>query len=351
MHRELRRGGILHFIVRGRQLRLQRNLQMRRTLGVLALALTLAPSVWADAPPDKQRARDAYERGTAAYKRGDFAGAAAAYAEADAIAPSDTALQAALDAAVKADDPSRGAELLERARTRPLAGALATSVKNADAKLAHRAGKVRLRCNDVPCSATVDGAELPTDVARWVTVGPHAVTLTALGRVTTQSIAVQPDATVDVTPPKEAPPAPPPTPTVVPTPAPTNAVPTPAPAPAPAPATPPAEKPKGVGPALFISLLAGGAAAGVAGTLVLLATKSAHDTFVAQNCPTVGSADCSSKASNGTGMMVLGEVVLGLGGAALVSAVIVGAGFTRWKSAPTVQASPQGAWVGWRGEF
>lgn len=318
---------------------------MRRIFGVVALALTLAPSAWADAPPDKQRARDAYERGTAAYKRGDFAGAAAAYAEADAIAPSDTALQAALDAAVKADDPARGAELLERARTRPIAGALATSVKNADAKLAHRAGKVRLHCNDVPCSGTVDGAELPADVARWIGVGAHAVTITALGRVTTQSIAVQPDATVDVTPPKDAPPAPLPAPTVAPTP--TDVVPTPAPVPA----TVPAEKPKGVGPAVSIVLLGSGALAGAASAFALLSAKGKHDDFVAHGCPTVGSSDCTSRASDGQTMMITGEVLMGLSVAALVSGAVVAIGYTRWKSAPAVQAGPQGAWFGWRGEF
>jgi len=319
---------------------------MRRMLGVVAIALTIAPSAWADPPSDKQRARDAYERGTAAYKRGDFAGAAAAYAEADAIAPSDTALQAGLDAAVKADDPARGAELLERAHTRPLAGALATSVKNADAKLAHRAGRVRLRC-DTACSATLDGAELRAGDARWATVGSHALAVTALGRVTAQSITVQADATVEVAPPKEEVTPPAPVPTVAPPPTATAVTPTPAPAPA----VPPPEKPRGVGPAAFITLMAGGVAAGLGGTFLLLSASSKHDTFVAQGCPTVGSSDCTSQASSGQSDMILGEVLVGLSGAALVSGAIVGIWFTRWKSAPTVQAGPHGAVVGWRGEF
>ena len=321
---------------------------VKRLACALTLALTLAPSAWADAPPDKQRAREAYERGTAAYKRGDFAGAAAAYAEADALAPSDTALQAGLDAAVKADDPARGGELLERAHARTVAGALATSVKNAEAKLAHRAGKVRLRC-DGACSGTLDGAELHPGEARWATVGSHAVLITVQGRATSTSVAVLPDATVDVAPPKEDPPTPPPGPTVAPPPTSTVAV--PAPTPAPAPVTPPPEKPKGFGPALSISLLGAGVAAGVASVLVLLSAKSAHDTFVTQGCPTVGSADCSSKASDGRGIMILGEVVGGLSAVALVTGAIVGIGFTHWKSAPAVAAGPQGMWVGWRGEF
>lgn len=319
---------------------------MRRTLIVVALALTFAPSAWADPPTDKPRARDAYERGTAAYKRGDFAGAAAAYAEADTIAPSDTALQAGLDAAVKADDPARGAELLDRARTRPLAGALATSVKNADAKLAHRAGRVRLHC-DAACSGTLDGAELRADDARWVTVGSHALTVTFLGRVTTQSIAVQPDATVEVAPPKEDLPPPTPVPTVVPPPTATATAVTPTPVPA----VPPLKRSEGLGPAVFIVLLGSGVLAGAGSVFALLSAKGKHDDFVAQGCPTVGSADCTSRASDGRTMMITGEVLAGLSVAALVSGAVVGIGFTRWKSAPTVQAGPHGALLGWRGEF
>ena len=346
------RGNVRQRHVHGRGLPLLReHVSMRRIACALALALTVAPTAFADAPADKQRAREAYERGTAAYKRGDFAGAAAAYAEADAIAPSDTALQAGLDAAVKADDPVRGAELLERALTRtPLAGALATSVKNADTKLAHRAGKVRLRC-DGACSATLDGAEFRAGEARWVAVGAHAAVVTRGGRTTTTSIAVAPDATVEWEPPKEGLPAPAPGPTVTAPPTSTSVAPAPSAPPPTVSVTAPPPKPRGVGPAVFISLLGSGVAAGALGTAVLLAAKSAHDTFVTQGCPTVGSADCTSKAASGRGLMVLGEVVAGLGAVALVSAVIVGVGFARWKGAPAAQIGPQGAWVGWRGAF
>ena len=90
---------------------------------------------------------------------------------------------------------------------------------------------------------------------------------------------------------------------------------------------------------------------GAVGVAVLFVAKGAHDTFVEKGCPTVGSADCSSRSSDGMGIMILGEIVVGLGAAALVSGIIVAAGFTRWRSAPTVQAGPNGAWVGWRAEF
>lgn len=319
---------------------------MKRWACAFALAFMIAPVARADAPDDRQRARAAYDRGTAAYKSGDYAAAAAAYTEADAIAPSDNALKAALDAAVKANDAVRGAELLERAHARTISGALATSVQTAEAKLGHRAGKVRLQC-DAACTGTIDGAELRAGELRWAMAGWHSVVITASGRTTSTTISVQADAVTDVAPPKDAPPPPPPPDPVVTAP---PVLPPPV-VPPYVPPGPPAEKPKGVGPALAISLLAGGVVAGAVGVAVLFVAKGAHDTFVEKGCPTVGSADCSSRSSDGMGIMILGEIVVGLGAAALVSGIIVAAGFTRWRSAPTVQAGPNGAWVGWRAEF
>lgn len=322
---------------------------MKRSALILGMVLALASPAQADTPDDRQRARAAYDRGTAAYKSGDYAAAAAAYAEADAIAPSDTALKAALDAAVKANDAVRGAELLERAHARTISGALATSVQAAEAKLGHRAGKVRLQC-DTPCMATIDGAELRAGELRWAIAGWHSVVITVGARSTSSTISVQADAVTEVAPPKDAPPpvAPPPTDAVV---SPPPVQPPPMITPYAPPPDRPVERPKGVGPALAISLLAGGVAASVAGVAVLFVAKGAHDTFVEKGCPTVGSADCNARSSDGTAIMILGEIVTGIGAAALISGIIVAAGFTRWKSAPVVQAGPNGAWLGWRTVF
>jgi hypothetical protein len=102
---------------------------------------------------------------------------------------------------------------------------------------------------------------------------------------------------------------------------------------------------------VFVVLLGVGALTGVASGVALVSAKGTHDDFVAQGCPTVGSTDCTSKASDGRATMIAGEVLAGISVVALVSGVVVGLGFTRWKSAPAVQAGPQGAWFGWRGEF
>src|SRR5580693_6760902 len=86
-------------------------------LAASAAALLLAGEAFAQRPAstDASRARDAFERGSAAYRLGDYARAAAEYARADALDPNPAALRAALDAATLADDPVLGEELIERA--------------------------------------------------------------------------------------------------------------------------------------------------------------------------------------------------------------------------------------------
>src|SRR4029079_5886075 len=112
---------------------------------------------------------EAYDRGTAAHRRGDFAAAATEFALADEIAPSSVALQAALDAAIKADDAALGSDLLERSQRAPVAGALAARVKAASAAFAHRAGRLRAVCAEAPqCLATVDGKPLTIGKPAWV---------------------------------------------------------------------------------------------------------------------------------------------------------------------------------------
>src|SRR5262245_50540509 len=64
--------------------------------GLVAAVATLACVAWvgiaaAEASPDEKRARDAYERGSAAYLRADYATAAKEFALADALAPNPTA--------------------------------------------------------------------------------------------------------------------------------------------------------------------------------------------------------------------------------------------------------------------
>src|SRR5581483_1297469 len=144
-----------------------------------------------------------------AYNKGDFTTAAKEYARADSLAPNPVALQAALDSAVKGDDPAIGAELLERAKSREATGALSKSIAAAHAKLDHRAGKLSIACMD--CTATVDGQPFTSG---WVRAGKHDVLLTRANVVETKSVDVAADSTVEVSPtpappPPQNPPQPP----------------------------------------------------------------------------------------------------------------------------------------------
>lgn len=64
-----------------------------RLAALAAITCMTAGTARAD-EPNRQRAREAYEKGTAEFDAGEFAGAARSYLEADALAPSDTALEA-----------------------------------------------------------------------------------------------------------------------------------------------------------------------------------------------------------------------------------------------------------------
>lgn len=317
---------------------------MRATL---ALSFVLVAPVALAQQGDRDRARTAYEEGTKAFKKGDFEAAATKYAEADSIAPSPVALQAALDAAVKADDAVLGAELLERARTRDVKGALATSVQTATTKLAHRAGKVTATCPSA-CTVTLDGSAIEAGRARWVKPGTHAVVFTIGGQNETKSVDVAADAEVSV----QAPAPPPPTPPSNPI---TTTVETPPPPPPQAlfnePYIPPVHKKSGVSPALFWASLGGTVAFTAASVTLLAVTKSTHDDFLAQSCALNATASCKSLASQGNTTMILGDTFLGVSIAAAIWTVIAGAVVVKWKPDIDVAAQAHGATVFWRLAF
>ena len=136
-------GGLLQRLVHarlpGRRLRVHHRrvrllgarlpMNQRAAAAVFVLFATLAGTAAAQPPSP---AKLAYDEGTKAYGRGDFRGAAAAFARADALAPNDIALEAALDAAIKAHDPVLGRELLDRAKRTKAEGPLAESIRNAE---------------------------------------------------------------------------------------------------------------------------------------------------------------------------------------------------------------------------
>ena len=296
------------------------------------------------AAQDRDRARAAYEEGTRAFKRGDFSAAVTKYAEADSLAPSPVALQAALDAAVKADDAVVGAELLERARTRDVSGALATSVRTANEKLGHRAAKLTASCPSA-CTVTLDGVAFEAGHARWVKSGSHAVVFTLDGRADAQTIDLAPDSEKTITPP------PPPTP-----PPPTVTVVEPQPQPQPQlfnePYVPIVRRHRGVSPALFwVSLGVTGAFAATS-ISTLIVTQVTHDQFVSKSCATTASADCLSLSNTGNATQAVGDTFLGLSIAAAVWTILAGAVIVRWHE-PTVGASvdAHGGTLFWRTVF
>jgi hypothetical protein len=339
-----------------RQLRLlgERDVQVKRSLplsivlaGALVAACALAPSTASaqTAGSDKARAKEAYDRGVEAHKRGDFSKAAREFAEADAIAPSNVALQAALDAAVDADDPALGSELLERSKRGPVSGTLAQSVAAAKQKLAGRAGRVRVECpSGSKCSATIDGATIDTKRPAWARTGPHTVIVNVDGDPQSKVVDVKADQTVDVVGTAKSKEAPLPVPTAVPmtTPsAPPEAPPKAAAAPpATATATPPSrEAPASAGarsgaklpPLVFFVGLGATVVAGAAATYFMLDTKSKHDDFVSNGCEAAPQSGCTALKDDGESAQTIANIGIGATALFAVATIVIGAAFTDWR--------------------
>ncbi len=338
---------------------------------VLCVTLASAPAAADDA---QDLARRAYDRGVAAHKQRAFERAAREFALADSLAPSPVALGAALDAAVSANEPVLGMELVLRSsRVSPLAPGLQRSVQAARKAFVGRTGRVRLVCEEgAPCSASLDASDLPARAERVVLVGEHVIVLRGAGAEESRRIQVLPDETLEVRPPaRPAEPEPP-----APVPAPPPAVTAPAPAPsASTPSTPsapsnavppavtPASTPASGKPLPPIALAVGGGLTALAGTLALLSAMDAddqHELFVAEGCARVASPACVTLSSNGAGAQTTANVLFvttaGLGLATLVTAVFF-VDYGSSKKAPGVAlrlvpgAGPQGPGIRLTGAF
>jgi len=317
-------------------------------------AATTAGPASAQTPAEKARAKEAYDRGVEAHKRGDLQRAAEEFAKADAIAPSNVALQAALDAAVEADDPALGSELVERSGRAQPAGALAASVDAARKKFTGRAGRVRVTCPPgSTCLATIDGATAPVGKPAWTRAGQHSVVVQIDGESQTKLVDVKADQVTEVAPTKAAAAAPPAAATVAP-PAPA-APPTGTAAPEPAPREQAASH--GLPPFVFFigvgaTVLAGGGAA-----VMGLVTKGAHDDFVAAGCDRADADGCADKKNSGETSQLVSNVALGATAVFGVATIIIGAAFTDWKGGKSAAATPVvtpvagGAVAGWSGRF
>jgi len=314
-------------------------IRMRTSTSALVVALVLLSGT-TYAQNEKALAKEAYDRGTQAHERGDFRRAAEEFARADALAPSSVALQAALDAAVDADDPVLGGELLERSKRAPATGGLAASVDAATRKLGGRAGRVHVTCpTGARCVSTVDGQALDGAKGGWLKVGPHKLVVQIDGTADTRTVEVRAGETTEVMPVRmtDKPGA------VVP--------PVPAPAPSSAssssssPSSPPSAEPARHKPlppvAVWIGIgatvvLAGGA------TVFALKTKGSHSDFVDAGCDRVGTTStCAGLKDDGEGTQSIANIAFAATAVAGIATVIVGAFFVDWdRGAKAVGRAP-----------
>jgi hypothetical protein len=306
-----------------------------RRAAPLVLASMLASGV-AAAQTDKTLAKEAYDRGMQAHARGDFKRAAEDFARADALAPSPVALQAALDAAVDADDPVLGAELLERSKRETPTGALVPSIAAATKKLGGRAGRVRVKCpSGARCASQLDGAPFEPARGIWMRPGPHTLVMDVDGTPDTRSVEVRAGEQLEVVPARAAAPLPATAP-----PAASGASPQ-APAGAPREALPATEaRAKPLPPIVFfvgagVTVVLAGAA-----TFYGLTAKSKHDDFVGAACNVVVTGSCQGLKDDGESAQSFANI--GFVGTAVagVATVVIGALFTDWSHAAKTGRAP-----------
>lgn len=272
----------------------------------------------------RARAKEAYDRGVEAHNKGDMHKAAVEFARADSLAPSAVALQAALDAAIEADDPAIGGELLERSTREKPTGQLAASVNQAKTKFAGRAGRVRVSCPPgSTCLATIDGAPMETTKPAWSRTGQHTVVVQVDGEPQTKLVRVEADQIVEVVGTKKDASA-----------AATGGAGT-------ATTEPPREDggrskkgrfEDGLPPVFFyggvgLTVLFAGAA-----TYFAVDTSNKHDEFENLGCARANVSGCEDLKDDGEASQTSTNALIVLTGIAAVGTAIVGAAFTNWKS-------------------
>ncbi len=272
---------------------------------MIALLFTTA----AHATP-RDEARAAYDSGLDARKRGDMRRASEELARADALIPNASALQAALDASVEADDAALGEELVARSQREPASPALAASVTAAHLKFNGRAGRFRALCPRSPkCFARLDGRAVEADVAVWTTTGPHVVTFVLGGASQNKPVDVTPEGMADVIPvtkgqqvhPEDHPPSS----------GHTHGE-----------GLPPLVTYAGVG--LGVTLLA-------ATTFFALDAKHTHQAFEDAGCSTGGNAGCQDVHDDGVRRQAFANVALVSTFVVAAATAVVAFAFTDWK--------------------
>jgi hypothetical protein len=273
---------------------------------------------------EQERAREAYDRGTASYKHGDYLTAAKQYVLADQLAPNPLSLQAALDAAVHADDPVLGQTLLGRLAMRPTSDpTLASLGAIARARFAHRTARIRFACPE-GCTGSVDGEEVDTTTDVFVLPGAHQVSFQVEGHVERRSLEMKLDESVSVG--REIGPASP------------SAASTTSKAPA-APA--PEEDGSSLArldPAWFLLSLVATGVLGPGAALSAADTVNKHNEFQAAGCTTTGSAACDTLGNDGPLAQLRTNVLLGATAATAATTALLGLVFVRWRT-PSAKGS------------
>ena len=277
---------------------------VRRGLAFLAVIASSLPAGKASAAPPitttpdprsaaTDLAKEAYDRGTAAYEAKDFRLAAREFAHADELAPNAVALQAALDAAVQADDPLLGMDLADRATRDGGTTALHAAADAARLRFADRVGSIVVRCVSTSCAPTVDGAPILATTPHRVLAGGHDIAIAFDERASIRrSVVVHGKSVIEVVADRTA--------------------------------------SSGLAPTWFF--------VGIAGTAVLsgltiasaIDTSRLHDRFGSSNCGAVSTAGCSDLGSRGASAQNRTNVLLGVSAAFGVGTVLTGLFFTRW---------------------
>lgn len=286
----------------------------QRASPTIAFALAIMLSMRtarAQSAEDVSLARQAYDRGAAAYDEGEYLIAARELSQADKLAPNDIALELALKSAVRAGDAVLALTLAARADSRQ-AEAVLSARDEARAKLGGRVGVVTVRCpSRTPCTASLDDEPFSVGEARYVLVGPHRVVIDA-GTRQAFSVRVDPAAAVVVE--GVAAPAPPMLVRDV-----------------------PVQPARGVAPFWF---WLGAGVSGVLGGLTIASaidTQSKHDTF--QQTPSAALSNDGVDAQLRTNLLIATTT------AVLITTAAIGLFAVRWEG-PRSQKSPSA--LAWR---
>jgi hypothetical protein len=170
-------------------------------LGLALASASLSSAIPALASP-KDDARAAYDRGLAAHARGDEATAAREFAAADAIMPSDAAIEAAIESAAAADDPVLVVKLCQRADGRALDPQARKVVDEARRRFSPRVAQVRVDCAGASiCDVSVDGgAFVPVTSALVLRAGEHVFVVDRDGARTTSTARAEGGGTLTLAP-------------------------------------------------------------------------------------------------------------------------------------------------------